>query len=624
MTRSRAGRNRWCLLLLLVLVPAASDAGGLAFLDSEDGVQDASKIAMSSDGTSIYSIDPQGNSEELSLFSRNPATGALTLVETYTDGVDGDGFAQPTSVTVSPDGKNVYVTGRMQDSVAVFSRDLGTGELTFVEMRADGDSGAPGVPSGTMGRPSSVIVSPSPNEEHVYVASDADNSITLFTRNSTPGPTYGALTYVGMLQNDCPTVCGLHRPEALAVAPDGLSVYVAAHTASTGAVSAFARDPGTGFLTFLEYEENNTNGIASLLNPVALAVTPDNGALYVTAQAGDAVHVFSRDTTPMSSDYGKIALVQVQQLGSNTGPNSVAIDPSNGGPFVYVAGNNAKSNALFVFRRDTGTNKIARLQTIHHSTISQPGGIVVGADGTFVHVSSAKVGTGTAGLVTFEVDVCGSGTRAIDEECDDGNVVDGDDCHSDCTIEACGAAPETGCTTIVHVTTAEDSSLDIKNDPLKADAKDAIKWQWKKGNTVAADFGDPRTTADYVICIYDSSGNPQPLISRAAPSGAWKRSPSKETDPTKGFSYTDKSLIPAGLSQFKLKAGLVDKAQLSVQGKADFLRPPTLPLVPPVKVEVRSTQNPGICWVATYGTNPAMFPKRMTYNTSARFKAKSD
>src|SRR5262245_33144671 len=34
--------------------------------------------------------------------------------------------------------------------------------------------------------------------------------------------------------------------------------------------------------------------------------------------------------------------------------------------------------------------------------------------------------------------VCGNGRLEPGEECDDGNAIDGDGCHHDCTLEACG------------------------------------------------------------------------------------------------------------------------------------------------------------------------------------------
>ena len=58
------------------------------------------------------------------MFSRNLLTGALTYVEMQKDGVNGvDGLRRVRSVTVSHDGKHVYTASLDDDAVAVFSRD---------------------------------------------------------------------------------------------------------------------------------------------------------------------------------------------------------------------------------------------------------------------------------------------------------------------------------------------------------------------------------------------------------------------------------------------------------------------------------------------------------------------
>ena len=75
------------------------------------------------------------------------------------DGLDGTG-----SLTVSPNGQHVYVTGNREDAIAVFRRDKTSGTLTFEQvLKSGGGEGVEGLES-----PQWVAVSP--DGEHLYVA----------------------------------------------------------------------------------------------------------------------------------------------------------------------------------------------------------------------------------------------------------------------------------------------------------------------------------------------------------------------------------------------------------------------------------------------------------------------
>src|SRR4029453_5798367 len=70
---------------------------------------------------------------------RNPATGGLTHIATYTDGGQDaigqriDGLGTGTAVALSPDGGTVYATGYSDAAVAAFERDPASGKLTFIQ-----------------------------------------------------------------------------------------------------------------------------------------------------------------------------------------------------------------------------------------------------------------------------------------------------------------------------------------------------------------------------------------------------------------------------------------------------------------------------------------------------------
>lgn len=103
-------------------------------------------------------------------------TGALSFVELDKDGVGGvDGLDGAAALVVSPDGKNVYVTGQNDGAVATFTRNPTTGALTFLEMDKDGAGGVDGL-DGANG------VAVSPDLAHVYVTGFVDDAVATFAR----------------------------------------------------------------------------------------------------------------------------------------------------------------------------------------------------------------------------------------------------------------------------------------------------------------------------------------------------------------------------------------------------------------------------------------------------------
>ena len=109
------------------------DKDGLGGVDGLDGIRD---LTISDDGGFVYATGVIDGA--VAVFSRDPASGALSFIEVHKDGVGGvDGMAGATGVTISPDGRNVYVGGFNEDAVAIFSRNQNSGKLTFVSCLED-------------------------------------------------------------------------------------------------------------------------------------------------------------------------------------------------------------------------------------------------------------------------------------------------------------------------------------------------------------------------------------------------------------------------------------------------------------------------------------------------------
>jgi 6-phosphogluconolactonase (cycloisomerase 2 family) len=145
-------------------------------------------IAMSSDGDYLFAVDPYA--KQLRVYSRDPGTGSLTPLQTLASPAVG-GLDGATGVVVSPDGKNVYVTAAVENSLTTFARDTSSGMLTFQSLLRDGTAGVDGLEAAN-----SLVVAR--DGKNVYVSSAPENSVATFERS----PLTGALVYLQKLTED--------------------------------------------------------------------------------------------------------------------------------------------------------------------------------------------------------------------------------------------------------------------------------------------------------------------------------------------------------------------------------------------------------------------------------------
>ncbi len=152
-------------------------SGDLTFVGSvsdnaTNGLAGAAGVALNGTGTHLY---VSGSGEDaVTLFERDPVTGLLTFLEVYRNGSGGvAGIAGTNDLVVS--GRFLYVTGFADSAVAMFRRDPATGLLSFIEAEYDGVGSVDGL-SGAIG------VAVSPNGKQVLVSGFNDNSVAVFER----------------------------------------------------------------------------------------------------------------------------------------------------------------------------------------------------------------------------------------------------------------------------------------------------------------------------------------------------------------------------------------------------------------------------------------------------------
>ncbi len=545
-------------------------AYGGAVLDGVDGVDGLAFViqeVVSPDGRHVYA---QGGSDDaVAAFERDPLTGALSFIEAEVDGVNGvDGLDFATSLAISPDGANVYVTGSDDDAVAVFARSAASGALTFVEAEFDGVNGVEGLDQARG-------VTVSPDGRHVYVAGQVDHALAVFERD----PILGSLTFVAAYHDGVDGIDGLEGVLYVTVSADGANVYTASY--GENAVASFRRDPDSGLLTFLQVLTDGVDGVDGLGSVHSIAVSADGRNAYAASQSDAALAVFARNLSDGSLTWTGIVQNGVDGVLGLNGALWVAIGPDD--TRVFVA--STFDSAIVVFQRDPLTGALTFLDTKREGVdgyfgLSFARSVAVSPDGSWVYVGGAS----SNAIAIFRVARCGTPQAA---------------CRPPV---APGAA----------ILTLKDGGVD---------AGDALAWQWRKGSaTDRSDFGDPLAVDPYTFCVYDeSAATPALLLSATVtPNGGacgpgvgpcWR--------PTRtGHHYRDATRGRDGISRIDLLAGAAGKAKITVAGQGHALDLPALPLAAPLRVQLQS--GTGVCWEARY---PATGVRR---NDGRRFSARSE
>lgn len=214
----------------------------------------------------------------------------------------------PEAVTVSPDGHNVYVATDVGDAVMVFDRDrsgalhLKRGQNACVSV--DGTNGdctiAPGV--GVGDSPNSVTVSP--DGRNVYVAGD-DGVVAILDRDghgvlkAKPGVA-GCMSRSGNGGRCTRAEALLDGRSSVTVSPDGNSVYVVSY--EPGGLAVFDRDDRGALRLRLGHEgcisEKGSSSRCARARTLAgasgVVASPEGRNVYVASYDKDAVTVLDR------------------------------------------------------------------------------------------------------------------------------------------------------------------------------------------------------------------------------------------------------------------------------------------------------------------------------------------
>jgi cysteine-rich repeat protein len=399
------------------------------------------------------------------------------------------------------------------------------------------------------------------------------------------------------------TCCGF----GLTLAPFGSDLLVGA---ATQTIAGFERagqvyriDPATGALlqTYVnpDPDEHDWFGLAiSALGSDVLVGAPFESSLGVTWHG--RAYLYDGTTGALERTFDPPAL-EGAELGD-------AVAEIGG----YAALGTFYYHHVYLVDVSTGA-LVQHLQPSEPSPYGNLGfGSMLAADGGRLLVGSAGLMIGKAGGGAYLFDLCGNGSQAPLEHCDDGNTSAGDGCSAECRFEACAASPAGTC----RAPDPSRSAVKLKHG--SSPARDDFRWSWKSSSgTTLADLGDPQATDAYQLCVYDQSALPQPRMNlgvRAA--GDCDGTPCWTAAASTGFRYRHKRRTPSGVDQLLMRSAASGKTRFKTKGKGEHLALATTPLAGTVTVELHKIAASPVCWQATYTT-----PRR---NDPLQYRATSD
>lgn len=313
-------------------------------------------------GERVYVAGVLGNA--LAVLSVDPVSGQLLAepgLELAEGGLDVDGatvrgLRGARAVTVSADGRLIYVAGQVDNSIVVIEVDTVDdqapefGGLRVIQVLDVNSAGL-----ADFNQPTDLALSADGNQ--LYAAAANSNAIYVFNRQPS-----GMLSLSQVVENNASI--RIDGVSSLVLGPKDVTGANDTHLYAAGtnaaSVAVFARDPVDGTLTYLQTRSSPTT--AGLAGVVDLTLGPDGAQLYAVARDDETIVIFNRDNDPLSGQFGRLLSGVVQRIDRNqvaalASPRSLVISPDGGSAFVTAFG----SNSLIAFSRNRASGELSFL-----------------------------------------------------------------------------------------------------------------------------------------------------------------------------------------------------------------------------------------------------------------------
>ena len=355
-------------LVLLLGTPATVGASGLLVAHGEESstLDRPLEMAVSPDGRFLYAME----ASSIAILSRDAGSGDLVLVDRVRNGEEGVvGLQDGKSLALTADGSYLYAAGRA--AVIAFAREPSTGGLTAVH--TEFSQRAPG--AGTVLN-NIVRVRLSANEKFLYVVDDGGFGFTSFARSAT----------TGVLERRADAIFDSGDINDIAISLDGLHMYA---VFSETSMRGYELNPFTGQITRL--------GTVATVAGTQLTLSPDGRHVYV---AGRFLSVLRR--TDGVSD---LELVELHSIPADA--SAVAVTPDGSVVVVHAANGSSCEDLVHPFLRDSASGSLTPVASVAGVQPSDSRADPV-MDPTGTHLYS--VGAPDFSIQTFSVDSSGAVT----------------------------------------------------------------------------------------------------------------------------------------------------------------------------------------------------------------------
>ena len=252
----------------------------------------ASELVFSSNWAHAYLV--ANGDDSISFFTRNTSTGALSHHSTFKDANNATyGMDGASNLVISPDGKHLYASATNEDSINLFTRNTSNGTISYTGKITDGINGV----NGLNGASDMVI---SADGKFLYALAPNDSAISWYSRNLSTG----GLAYLGVLKDGVSGVDGLDGCNRLMFVAN--ESYLLVSSIYDDAIARFSRNATTGTLTYEGVLKNSSLEASILDAPNGFALVEGISRLYVSASHDNAIGWYDLNASSASLTYAGV------------------------------------------------------------------------------------------------------------------------------------------------------------------------------------------------------------------------------------------------------------------------------------------------------------------------------